>query len=323
MCTAISYRTDSHYFGRNLDLEHCYRESVTIVPRNFPIAREKKHYAMIGIATVENGYPLFYDGTNEAGLSAAGLNFPGYAKYCEEMTGKQNIPSYDVIPAILANCRSVNEVKNYLRDTVITDKAFCEDYPPTPLHWFVADKESAIAVEMTKDGLSVLSNPIGVLANSPPLSYHLINLSNYMGLTRKEPVCRFADNVEITPFSRGQGAVGLPGDFSSASRFIRAAFVLHNSPIRVGEEDSITQFFHILSSVAVPDGCMQIGDKFQKTLYSSCCNTETGVYYYTTYSNRSITSVDMHSVDLNGKSLFSLPLISQQKVDNKTGKGPC
>ncbi len=314
MCTAISYRTDGHYFGRNLDLDLCYNESVTIVPRNFPIADRKTHYAMIGVATVVNDYPLFYDATNEAGLSAAGLNFPGYAQYGVAKPGKRNIPSYDVIPAILANCGCVVEAKDYMRDAVITDEAFCEDYPPTPLHWFVADKESAIAIEMTKDGLSVLSNPIGVLTNSPPLPYHLVNLSNYMGLTRKEPDCRFSERLEITSHSRGQGAVGLPGDFSSASRFVRAAFVLHNCPPISGKENSISQFFHILSSVAVPDGCMQIGEKFQKTLYSSCCDTEAGVYYYTTYSNRQITAIDMHSINLDGQKNMLFPLINKQQI---------
>ena len=322
MCTAISYRSDSHYFGRNLDLDYHYKETVTIVPRNFPIAGASSHYAMIGMATVEGNYPLYYDATNEMGLSIAGLNFPGYAHYADAQQGKRNLPSYDVVPAILGSCKSVVDVKDYLRNVVITNEPFSKSYQPTPLHWLVADKHGAIAVEMTSTGLVVHNNPIGVLTNSPPLPYHLENLSNYMCLSHEEPVCRFASNIQLTAFSRGQAAVGLPGDFSSASRFVRAAFVLHNSPSIKGEAKSVSQFFHILSAVEQPDGCVRVGSGFQKTLYSSCCNTETGVYYYCTYDNRQITGINMHSVDLNGYKLTKFPLITHQQIRWETDKEP-
>lgn len=323
MCTAISYHTDGHYFGRNLDLDFQYQECVTVAPRNFPLANTQKHYAIIGIATVADGYPLYYDATNEAGLSIAGLNFPGYAQYAKPQAEKRNIPSYDVIPAILANCKSTDDVKDFLQNALITDKAFGKEYPPSPLHWFVADKERAIAVEMTKEGLSVLDNPVGVLTNNPPLPYHLANLSNYMCLTREEPVCRFGEGIALTPFSRGQGAFGLPGDFSSSSRFIRAAFVLHNSPAMLGDADSLSQFFHILSAVQQPDGCVRVGSGFQKTIYSSCCNTETGEYYYTTYHNHEITGVAMRNLNLEGSELITFPLRNEEKIRWETKTGPC
>lgn len=322
MCTAISYHTDGHYFGRNLDLDYHYKETVTIIPRNFPIASTVAHYAMIGMANVTDGYPLLYEGTNECGLSVAGLNFPGYAVYADAQQGKRNLPSYDVIPAILGSCKSVDDVKDYLRNVVITNEPFSKAYPPTPLHWLVADKHSSVAVEMTRTGLAILDNPICVLTNNPPLPYHLQNLSNYMCLSREETVCRFASDIQLTAFSRGQAAVGLPGDFSSASRFVRAAFVLHNSPPTKGEVKSVSQFFHILSAVEQPDGCVRVGTGFQKTLYSSCCNTETGVYYYTTYNNRQITAINMHAVDLNGQELTTFPLAIHQQIRWETDKGP-
>ena len=86
MCTAAVYQTKDHYFGRNLDLEYSYQESITIAPRNYPFSfrklpEMKTHYAIIGMAYVLEGYPLYYDATNEKGLSMAGLNFPGSAAY--------------------------------------------------------------------------------------------------------------------------------------------------------------------------------------------------------------------------------------------------
>ena len=103
MCTAISLRTSDHYFGRNLDLEYCYTESVVITPRNFTLTFRhklplKKHLAMIGMAYVCDGYPLYYDATNEAGLSMAGLNFPEYADYKPAAARKDNSTPFEFIP---------------------------------------------------------------------------------------------------------------------------------------------------------------------------------------------------------------------------------
>ena len=107
MCTAVTYKTKDHYFGRNLDLEGSFGETVTVTPRNFPLAFRKMgmletHYAMIGMAHIAEGYPLYYDATNEKGLSAAGLNFPGNAHYFPAQNDGQDIASFELIPFILS-----------------------------------------------------------------------------------------------------------------------------------------------------------------------------------------------------------------------------
>ena len=112
MCTAATYRTNDSYFGRNLDLERSYHESVTITPRNFRLDFRREdpmdsHLAMIGMATVANGYPLYYDATNEMGLSMAGLNFPENAVYRPEVDGMDNIATFELIPWILGRCATV------------------------------------------------------------------------------------------------------------------------------------------------------------------------------------------------------------------------
>ena len=103
MCTAISYKTDAHYFGRNLDLERGYGECVVITPRYCPLPLRHlpdltEHYAMIGTAAVAQGYPLYFEATNERGLSMAGLNFPGNAHYAEVADGHDNVASFELIP---------------------------------------------------------------------------------------------------------------------------------------------------------------------------------------------------------------------------------
>lgn len=306
MCTAVTFKTKSHYFGRNLDLDISYNESVTITPRNYPIRLRKMpelstHFAMIGMATVIDGVPLYYDATNEKGLSIAALNFPDNAVYNPPTEGKYNITPFELIPWLLAQCTTVPEVRVLLENLNLTDIPFDPDFPLTPLHWLIADRNESITVESTAEGLRIYDNPIGILTNNPPFDYHLHNLSNYLNLTSEVPQNRFAPNTHLAPYSRGMGAIGLPGDLSSASRFVRAAFVKLNSVCGESETESVSQFFHILTSVEHPRGTVRLGEgKYQITVYSSCCNVDKGIYYYVTYGNRAIRGIDMHRINLDG-----------------------
>ena len=320
MCTAITYCTKDHYFGRNLDLECSYQEQVTVTPRNFPLSFRcvspmEHHYAMIGIATVSEGYPLYYDATNEKGLSIAGLNFPGNAVYLPPKYSMDNITPFELIPWILGQCGSVEEALPLLKRLNPVKIPFSQQFPLSPLHWILSDQNRSITVEPLSDGLHIYENPIGVLTNNPPFDYHMHNLKNYLNLTREEPKNRFAPQTDLTPYSRGMGAIGLPGDLSSSSRFVRAAFTKLNAVSDDSESYSVGQFFHILSSVAQQRGCVRVGDGFEQTVYSSCCNTDRGIYYYTTYENSQITAVDMKRENLNGNMLRAYPLITSQQIN--------
>ena len=319
MCTAVTFHTRDHYFGRNLDLEYSYHETVTITPRNYSLQFRngtvlKTHYAMIGMAMVADNYPLYYDATNEKGLSMAGLNFPGNAVFHPAKAQADNIAPFEFIPWILGQCTTIQEAEIFLKRINLTDIPFSREYPCTPLHWIIADKTRAITVESTVDGLHIMENPVGILTNNPPFPYHLYNLTNYMNLTYAEPVNRFSDTVDLVPYSRGMGGIGLPGDLSSASRFVKAAFTKLNSRCGDSESESISQFFHILGSVAQQNGCVQVGNGFEKTVYSSCCNTDTGVYYYTTYGNSQITGVSLFRENLDSNKLTSYELVKEQQI---------
>ena len=320
MCTALTYKSTDHYFGRNLDYEFSYNESVTITPRNFPLFFRKtksipSHYAFIGTATIDHSYPLYYDATNEHGLSMAGLNLPDNAVYYPYTDSMNNITPFELIPWILSQCKNVNEAEKLLDKLNLVDMPYSSAYPLTPLHWFLADENRSITLEPLKDGLKIYENQIGVLTNNPPFDYHITNLSNYINLTAEEASNRFAPDYPIVPYSRGMGAIGLPGDLSSASRFIKAAFTKLNSVSDSSESASISQFFHILSSVSQQMGCVKVGNSYEKTIYSSCCNTDKGIYYYTTYENSQITGVCMHHTDLNGSELISFPLTKGQHIN--------
>ena len=327
MCTAVSYTTKDHYFGRNLDLEYSYHEAVTVTPRCFPFHFRRlrtldSHYAMIGVAYVVDHYPLYYDATNEKGLSMAGLNFPDNACYMPEAQGKDNVTPFEFIPWVLGQCANVGEARGLLKRVNLVDISFSPELPLTPLHWMISDRNESIVVEQTKEGLTVFDDPVNVLTNNPPFHYHMVNLANYMELSCGEPENRFCGSLKLTPYSRGMGAMGLPGDMSSASRFVKAAFVLLNSVCGDSELESVSQFFHILDSVDQPRGCVRVGDQYVVTTYTTCCNADKGIFYYTTYENSQITGVDMHREDLNGCALACYPLIRGQQIRIVNGHRP-
>ena len=321
MCTTISYKAKNHYFGRNLDLEYSYNETVVVTPRNYSFAFRKKesidaHYAMIGMAFVVNGYPLYYDATNEHGLSMAGLNFPANADYKEPADGKDNITPFEFIPWILCQCKTVDEARSLLAKINLINENFSRELPLSPLHWMIADRNESIIVESVKDGLMIYNNPVGVMTNNPTFDKQLAHLNDYMTLTAQEPQNTFAKGLALDAYSRGMGAIGLPGDMSSSSRFVKAAFVLNNSVAGESEEEQVSQFFHILGAVEQPRGCVRLGaDKYEITIYSSCCNTDKGIYYYKTYENSRITAVDMYREDLSSSELFIFPLVKAQSIE--------
>lgn len=319
MCTAITYKTKDAYFGRTLDIECSYGEEVIVTPRNFGFSfRHAKghgsHYAIIGMGTVRDGYPLYYDAANEYGLGMAGLNFPTNACYFPLQEAKENVTPFEFIPWILGQCKSVKEARECLSDLNLCNTSFSEDLPLSPLHWMIADRDEAIVVESVKGGLQIYENPVGVLTNNPPFSYHVTHLCDYMALSNQPPTSHFGKEY-LVPYSRGMGAMGLPGDFSSASRFVRAAFVRENSVSDADEMASVSQFFHILGAVEHIRGCVLLeGGKYEITSYTSCINLDRGIYYYTTYQNRAISAVDLCKCDLDSGEPCRFPLQTKQKI---------
>lgn len=313
MCTAVHF---DNFFGRNLDLEFSYNEQVIITPRSFPfdfraIEPLNNHYAIIGIGIVRDNYPLYFDAMNEKGLCVAALNFPGNAYYTPMCHSADNIAPFEFIPYILGKCENVCDAEKLLTRINIADIHFSDTYPNSPLHWMIADRKSSIVTEQTKDGLKICRNPVGVLTNNPPFEYHLTNLANYMNITAQEAENRFSRNIAINPYSRGMGGIGLPGDFSSASRFIRSAFVLHNS-----SECTLWQFFHILAATEQPKGAVIYNNKYEYTVYSSCCDMDKLIYYYTTYENRRITAISMKN-NVDEKNLTIQDLICTEDINKE------
>lgn len=155
MCTAATYLTKDFYFGRTLDYEFSYGEEIAVTPRNYPFhfrhtENLEKHYAIIGMAHMAGDYPLYYDAVNEKGVGMAGLNFVGNAYYHKEESGKKNVASFEFIPWVLAQCATLDEVRELIADLNIVDTPFSENLPSGMLHWIISDKSGSITVESMK-----------------------------------------------------------------------------------------------------------------------------------------------------------------------------
>ena len=320
MCTAAAYRTNSLYFGRTLDNDVTYGEKVTVTPRNYPLAlryagRIDKHFAIIGMAHIAKGYPLYYDAMNEKGLCMAGLNFTGNTVYRKPVNEKCNIAQFELIPWILGKCETVETAIKLLENTNVTDDSFSENLPVSELHWIIADKNRTVTVEAVSDGLRIYENPAHVLTNNPPFDKQLFSLNNYMHLSANDPKNRFSDEILLSKYSRGMGAMGMPGDLSSQSRFIRGTFTNLNSIKCKTEDESVNQFFHIMNTVEQTKGCCILENgKHEFTAYTSCCCADSGVYYYSTYSNRQICAVGLFKENLDSKNLIGYTLNTTQNI---------
>ena len=321
MCTAATYKTKDFYFGRTLDYEFSYGDEITITPRNYSFHFRhsdkvlNSHYAIIGMAHVAGDYPLYYDAINEKGLGMAGLNFVGNAVYAEPVSEKENVAQFEFIPWILSLCATLEEARQKLSVMNLTNTQFSEMFPCAQLHWILADASGCIVIESMKDGLHIYDNPVGVLTNNPPFPQQMFQLNNYQGLSPKQPKNTFAPGLELQSYSRGMGALGLPGDLSSASRFAKVAFTRMNSTSGESEAESVSQFFHILGSVDQQRGCCEVADgKYEITIYTSCCNATKGIYYYTTYENHQICAVNMNHENLDTDSLIRYPVLAEQQI---------
>ena len=314
MCTAIAYKTNDLYFGRTLDYERSFGESVVVTPGRYRFdfryaGDSDRHYTIVGMAHAADGFPLYYDAANEKGLCAAGLNFVGNAVYAKEQSadGRTAVAVFEFVPWLLSLCASVGEARRAIGGITLVGDDFSERYPCAQLHWLIADRNESIVVEPTADGLKIHDNPIGVLTNNPPFETQMFMLNNYAGLSASPPENRFSSGFSPDFYSRGMGAIGLPGDLSSASRFVRAAFTKLNSVCDGSEEESVSQFFHILGSVGQTRGCVRLREGCEMTIYTSCINAAKGIYYYTTYKNSSINAVDMRRVSPDDDRLAVFP----------------
>jgi len=300
MCTGIRFSDGSGnlYLARNLDWTSGYGERVVVTPTGFtpksPFgAVPSIRHATIGMGIVEEDTPLYFDCGNDAGLAVAGLNFPGYAQYATgPVEGATNVAAYEFPLWVASQFSTVDEVEKALENVAIVDKPINEKYPSSLLHWIIGDADRAIVVEYTADGMHVFDDDVDVLANQPGFGWHHENLRNYLNTEPDFPEQTVLGRAKLAPFGSGSHMRGIPGDYYSPSRFVRAAYVNEHYPTKSTEEENVSRAFHTLQQVAMVDGCAAMGDgEFEKTIYTGLFSSATGTYYWNTYDDPAVRSV--------------------------------
>lgn len=315
MCTSIRLSGVRTFFGRNMDIECSFGENVALTPRGYTIKlrheREvNSHYAILGMASVIDSYPLYADAFNEKGLCIAGLNFPVNTRYLpiEEIDPeKYRIAPFEFPLFLLSKCKSVEECKALLNDTGITDVSFSDQLKATPLHWHIADKDSSVVVECLSTGISVLDDPADVLANNPPFDMQIMNLAAYQNLTPQKAENCLSRLGNFYSLGKAFGAVGLPGDFSSPSRFVKSAYLTALSRMLPPSEITLAHLFSLLRSVAVPKGAVTDSGETGKshyTLYTCGMDIENMSYNYQRYDCLDLNTVYMRQEDIDGRDIL-------------------
>ena len=316
MCTSIAF-TQPLLFGRNLDLEVPFGQQVAIAPQDLPFRFHHRppmnhHKALIGMANVAGETPLYAEAMNLEGLYMAGLNFPGNAYYFPDREDPAWVAPYELIPLVLGSCSTLAQARQLLEGIQVAAIPFAPGYPLAPLHWQLADATGSLVVEPTREGLRFYEDPLGVLTNNPPFPFQEINLNNYLSLSPAQPKNAFAPQLDLSPYGQGMGALGLPGDASPMSRFVRAAFFKSHAVFSQDQSRNILEFFHLLEGVAMVRGSVLTPEgKWDITLYSCCLDPSTGTYYYRTYDNSAIHGVQLTQALARGDRLRVFPLAQE------------
>ncbi len=311
MCTAITLQSiqGENFFGRTMDFSYPIEPGLYVIPRNYEwnsLATMKKYmndYSFICIGQETDGMLGFFDGVNERGFAAAVLYFEGYANYDLPLERKEPIASLDFLHYILGRCGSVDDVKALLKNIRIVGIPDPVTRKAAPLHWMATDRSGkSVVIEQTETGLEITNNPIGVMANSPDINWHMTNLRNYMDVstTQKDEVNW--GNVSLTPFGQGAGTRHLPGGFTSPERFVRTAFLKTHAAVPENRSEAIMACFHLINSVFIPKGIVLTArGTIDYTKYIAFINTNTCEYYFKTYENNQIFTASLGDYNIHGK----------------------
>ena len=313
-CTGISmFSADGSYFqARTIEWAGTNLNSMyVVVPRNFsqtsftPKGQNgmsfKSKYGYIGLAVHEKEF--IAEGLNEAGLSAGLFYFPNYGSYqlYDEKYNSTTIADLQLVSWILSQFATVDEVKANINNVRVVS-LMGGDGSEEAIHWRVGDKSGKqIVIEIEKGVPHVYDNPIGVLTNAPNFPWHLSNLSNYINLTPINPPAHKMADFMVNPIGHGNGFLGLPGDFTPPSRFVRAAFFKSTAPMLATARQTMLQCFHILNNFDIPIGMNfpknEIPDLPSATQWTSVIDLTNKVVYYKTFDNNNIRMIDLKNID--------------------------
>ncbi len=335
-CTGITIkpRDGSVIFARTLEFAVDIRSNVIVVPRGKdhvgstpdgkPGFHWKTRYGSVGMNAF--GLPLLADGLNEKGLHVGVFYFPGYAGYQaipDGDTGRTLAPQ-ELAGFLLGTCANAEEAVEASRSIRVGEVVFKEFGFVPPFHFIVNDASGkSVVLEYVGGELKVHRNPLGVMSNSPTFDWHMTNLSNYVNLTVSNVPRLEGAGAELKAFGQGSGMLGLPGDFTPPSRFVRAvAFSKSALPVETARA-GVLQAFHILNQFDIPKGAAR-GVEHGKmvadyTLWTSAFDLKNLRYYFRTFDNSRIRVIDLTSLDLDARDVKTIPIGSDERFEDATG----
>jgi len=278
-----------------MDFSYDIKPHLYIIPKNYEwdnsLTMEKIQdiYCFIGIGQELDGDLGFFDGVNEVGFAAAALYFAGYAHYdtIQNLKDREQIASIDFLHYILGRCADIDDLRQLLKNLSIVGVEDPVTQTVAPLHWMAVDRSGKCAViEQTDRGLEVMTNPIGVMANSPDFQWHKTNLRNYMEASPYQSEVATWEDDRLTPFGQAGGTQTLPGGYTSPERFVRTAYLKSFIPTPQSRMEAIVSCFHVMESVTIPKGAVVTSrNSYDYTKYTAFINTATSEYFFKTYDN--------------------------------------
>jgi len=336
-CTGITIkpRDGSVIFARTLEFAADLKSNIIVIPRgkdyvgtapgNKPGLRWKTRYAIVG-ANAFN-LPVVIDGINEHGVSAGLFYFPGFAKYQEVADDdvSRAIAPWELGVFLLGNCQTVQEAVAAAKRIKVGAVVQKEMEIVPPVHMIVSDKTGSSAVlEYVGGELKVHDNPLGVMSNAPTFDWHMTNLSNYVTLSAKNVERIDLAGNTVHGLGQGSGMLGLPGDFTPPSRFVRAvAFSKSALPVETAR-DGVLQAFHILNQFDIPKGAARGVEHGQEvsdyTLWTSAADLKNLCYYFRTFDNSRIRMVNLKSFQLDAAQIVTIPMQGKEEIEDVSAK---
>ena len=336
-CTGITIKPKdgSVIFARTLEFAADLKSNIIVVPRGTeyvgtapggkPGHRWKTRYGTVGANAFD--MPVVVDGLNEKGLHVGLFYFPGFAKYQEvkaDDLGKALAP-WEIGSYLLGTCLDVKEAVAAAKSVLVGEVVQKDMGFVPPIHLIVTDASGkSVVLEYVGGELKVHDNPFGVMANSPTFDWHMTNLSNYVTLSQKNIEKIDLAGKEIKGLGQGSGMLGLPGDFTPPSRFVRAvAFSKTAQPVDKAKE-GVLQAFHILNQFDIPKGAAQGiehgKEVYDYTLWTSAADLKNLRYYFRTFDNSRIRMVDIKAVNLDAQEIKTISMKGEEEIEDVSGK---
>jgi len=340
MCTGITLKgaDGTVVYGRTCEWgAFDLKSKVLIVPRNCemtgstpenkPGVQWKSLYGLVGLDALNK--PSIIDGINEKGLACGAFYLPGFAEYktYAPKEAEKSIGELEVVHYILSTCKTVEETHEALKQVNVVPVILKELGFVLPFHYMVTDATGrSIVIEYVNNGeLKLYENPLGVITNAPPFDWHLTNLRNYINLSAVAVPPKKLESIQLAPLGAGSGLLGLPGDFTPPSRFVRAIAFTQTARPTKGDLDTVKEVFRILDNFNLGVGLAEGSDihsidgdpLLASTQWTTAADTKNLVFYYHTCWNRRLRRIDLKTLDFNMEEVTSIPLDEKREEDLK------